>query len=159
MITQKHYIFCFSLVNSILVYRTVKRPAKHMHGSLVPRPLSAFQCCTLSLKGLGEPGDEAMCLVCECFNCSLSVLIIGGVKCSTEFHFKGYQCSKDSALQVCHFSYMGHYCIPHSHSSGLYPQLALPDDCNSYRRDSEQVFHTKVKHPHVLSERIPPSLQ
>ena len=28
--------------------------------------------------------------------------------------------------------------------SGLYPQLSVADDCNSYRRDSEQVFHTKV---------------
>jgi hypothetical protein len=28
--------------------------------------------------------------------------------------------------------------------SGLYPQLALADDCNSYRRDSDQVFHTRV---------------
>ncbi|KAL5482136.1 hypothetical protein EMCRGX_G022425 [Ephydatia muelleri] len=29
--------------------------------------------------------------------------------------------------------------------SGLYPQVAIADDCNSYRRDSEQVFHTKSK--------------
>jgi len=28
--------------------------------------------------------------------------------------------------------------------SGLYPQLAIADDCNSYRRDSSQVYHTKV---------------
>ena len=28
--------------------------------------------------------------------------------------------------------------------SGLYPQLAVADDCNSYRRDSDQVFHTRV---------------
>ena len=78
--------------------------------------------------------------------------IIGGVKCSTEFHFEGYQCTKDSALQVCNISlmwqyYIPRYSIPDPHSSGLYPQLALPDDCNSYRRDSEQVFHTKVKYP------------
>ncbi|XP_077992529.1 putative ATP-dependent RNA helicase DHX34 [Glandiceps talaboti] len=29
--------------------------------------------------------------------------------------------------------------------SGLYPQLAIADDCNSYRKDSDQVFHTKSK--------------
>ncbi|XP_071481519.1 probable ATP-dependent RNA helicase DHX34, partial [Diadema antillarum] len=29
--------------------------------------------------------------------------------------------------------------------SGLYPQLAIADDCNSYRRESDQVFHTKAK--------------
>lgn len=29
--------------------------------------------------------------------------------------------------------------------SGLYPQVAIPDDCNSYKTDSEQVFHTKNK--------------
>ena len=29
-------------------------------------------------------------------------------------------------------------------TSGLYPQLAISDDCNSYRKDSDQVFHTKV---------------
>ena len=28
--------------------------------------------------------------------------------------------------------------------SGLYPQLAVPDDCNSYHRESDQVYHTKV---------------
>jgi hypothetical protein len=34
--------------------------------------------------------------------------------------------------------------------SGLYPQLAIPDDCNSYRKDSDQVFHTKSKQFVVL---------
>ncbi|XP_071098755.1 probable ATP-dependent RNA helicase DHX34 [Haliotis cracherodii] len=29
--------------------------------------------------------------------------------------------------------------------SGLYPQVALADDCNSYKGDSEQAFHTKNK--------------
>uniref|UniRef100_H2ZFU6 RNA helicase n=1 Tax=Ciona savignyi TaxID=51511 RepID=H2ZFU6_CIOSA len=29
--------------------------------------------------------------------------------------------------------------------SGLYPQLAFPDNCNSYSSDSDQVFHTKNK--------------
>ncbi|XP_064390174.1 probable ATP-dependent RNA helicase DHX34 isoform X2 [Halichondria panicea] len=29
--------------------------------------------------------------------------------------------------------------------SGLYPQLAIADDCNSNRKDSEQVYHTKMK--------------
>ncbi|XP_078482646.1 putative ATP-dependent RNA helicase DHX34 isoform X1 [Ciona intestinalis] len=29
--------------------------------------------------------------------------------------------------------------------SGLYPQLAFPDNCNSYTADSDQVFHTKNK--------------
>ncbi|XP_041476446.1 probable ATP-dependent RNA helicase DHX34 isoform X3 [Lytechinus variegatus] len=29
--------------------------------------------------------------------------------------------------------------------SGLYPQLAIADDCNSYRKESDQVFHTKAK--------------
>ncbi|XP_033109817.1 probable ATP-dependent RNA helicase DHX34 [Anneissia japonica] len=33
--------------------------------------------------------------------------------------------------------------------SGLYPQLAIADDCNSYRKDTDQVFHTKAK-PFVL---------
>ena len=28
--------------------------------------------------------------------------------------------------------------------SGLYPQVAIADDCNSYKPDSEQAFHTKV---------------
>ena len=28
--------------------------------------------------------------------------------------------------------------------SGLYPQLAIADECNSSRKGSEQVFHTKV---------------
>ncbi|XP_060072123.1 probable ATP-dependent RNA helicase DHX34 [Ylistrum balloti] len=29
--------------------------------------------------------------------------------------------------------------------SGLYPQVAISDDCNSYKSDSEQSFHTKSK--------------
>ncbi|KAL3866336.1 hypothetical protein ACJMK2_043642 [Sinanodonta woodiana] len=29
--------------------------------------------------------------------------------------------------------------------SGLYPHVAIADDCNSYKRDSEQAFHTKSK--------------
>ncbi|XP_071946737.1 probable ATP-dependent RNA helicase DHX34 [Antedon mediterranea] len=33
--------------------------------------------------------------------------------------------------------------------SGLYPQLAIADECNSYRKDMDQVFHTKAK-PFVL---------
>ncbi|XP_055878835.1 probable ATP-dependent RNA helicase DHX34 isoform X1 [Biomphalaria glabrata] len=33
--------------------------------------------------------------------------------------------------------------------SGLYPQVAIPDECNTYRRDTEQTFHTKSK-PFVL---------
>ncbi|XP_041796850.1 probable ATP-dependent RNA helicase DHX34 [Chelmon rostratus] len=33
---------------------------------------------------------------------------------------------------------------------GLYPQLALPDDHNSTRKDSEQVFHTKNKQGVVI---------
>ena len=28
--------------------------------------------------------------------------------------------------------------------SGLYPQVAVADDCNSYKSASEQAFHTKV---------------
>lgn len=48
-------------------------------------------------------------------------------------------------------------------SSGLYPQFAVPDDCNSYTPENEQVFHTRSKmfvvlhpnsyfanHPHCL---------
>ena len=27
---------------------------------------------------------------------------------------------------------------------GLYPQVAVADDCNSYKSASEQAFHTKV---------------
>ncbi|XP_059177423.1 probable ATP-dependent RNA helicase DHX34 isoform X2 [Physella acuta] len=34
-------------------------------------------------------------------------------------------------------------------SSGLYPQMAIADDCNTYKRDTEQVFHTKNK-PFIL---------
>ncbi|XP_035673880.1 probable ATP-dependent RNA helicase DHX34 [Branchiostoma floridae] len=34
--------------------------------------------------------------------------------------------------------------------SGLYPLVAIADDCNTYRRDSEQVFHTKSKQFVVL---------
>ncbi|KAM8952308.1 putative ATP-dependent RNA helicase DHX34 [Pelodytes ibericus] len=33
---------------------------------------------------------------------------------------------------------------------GLYPQLAVPDNYNTYRKDSDQVFHTKSKHGIVL---------
>lgn len=33
---------------------------------------------------------------------------------------------------------------------GLYPQLALPDEHNSTRKDSEQVFHTRNKHGVVI---------
>uniref|UniRef100_A0A667XB43 DEAH (Asp-Glu-Ala-His) box polypeptide 34 n=1 Tax=Myripristis murdjan TaxID=586833 RepID=A0A667XB43_9TELE len=33
---------------------------------------------------------------------------------------------------------------------GLYPQLALPDEHNSTRKDTEQVFHTKNKHGVVI---------
>ncbi|XP_041367761.1 probable ATP-dependent RNA helicase DHX34 [Gigantopelta aegis] len=33
--------------------------------------------------------------------------------------------------------------------SGLYPQVAIADDCNSYKPDSEQAFHTKNK-PFIL---------
>ncbi|XP_033630988.1 probable ATP-dependent RNA helicase DHX34 isoform X1 [Asterias rubens] len=29
--------------------------------------------------------------------------------------------------------------------SGLYPQLAIAEDCNTYRRECDQVFHTKAK--------------
>nr|XP_032822700.1 probable ATP-dependent RNA helicase DHX34 isoform X2 [Petromyzon marinus] len=29
--------------------------------------------------------------------------------------------------------------------SGLYPQLAIPDECNAARKDSDQVFHTRSK--------------
>ena len=39
---------------------------------------------------------------------------------------------------------MGCACIQNFQCSGLYPQLALADDSNSWKRDSEQVFHTKV---------------
>lgn len=28
--------------------------------------------------------------------------------------------------------------------SGLYPQVAIADDFNTYKRDSDQFFHTKV---------------
>ncbi|KPP62223.1 putative ATP-dependent RNA helicase DHX34 [Scleropages formosus] len=33
---------------------------------------------------------------------------------------------------------------------GLYPQLALPDEHNATRKDSEQVFHTRSKHGVVI---------
>ena len=29
--------------------------------------------------------------------------------------------------------------------SGLYPQVAIPDEHNSYKSGSEQIFHTKVR--------------
>ncbi|XP_062516968.1 probable ATP-dependent RNA helicase DHX34 [Corticium candelabrum] len=51
--------------------------------------------------------------------------------------------------------------------SGLYPQLAIADDCNTWRKDSEQVFHTQAKlfvvlhptsvfatQPHILQPKI-----
>jgi len=28
--------------------------------------------------------------------------------------------------------------------SGLYPQIAIPDEFNSFKKDSDQIFHTKV---------------
>ena len=28
--------------------------------------------------------------------------------------------------------------------SGLYPQVAIGDECNSFKKGSEQIFHTKV---------------
>ncbi|PVD20242.1 hypothetical protein C0Q70_20738 [Pomacea canaliculata] len=34
-------------------------------------------------------------------------------------------------------------------SSGIYPQIAIADDCNSFKGDSDQAFHTKSK-PFVL---------
>eukprot|EP00070_Physeter_catodon_P035852 XP_028342746.1 probable ATP-dependent RNA helicase DHX34 isoform X2 [Physeter catodon] len=33
---------------------------------------------------------------------------------------------------------------------GLYPQLAVPDPCNSGRKDSDQIFHTETKQGAVL---------
>ncbi|TNN66622.1 putative ATP-dependent RNA helicase DHX34 [Liparis tanakae] len=47
---------------------------------------------------------------------------------------------------------------------GLYPQLALPDEHNSTRKDSDQVFHTKnkqgvVMHPTSVFASDPESLQ
>ena len=53
-------------------------------------------------------------------------------------------CANNGVLE---HDWTGHYGYPHTHThmcSGLYPQVAIADDCNSYRRDSEQVFHTKV---------------
>lgn len=48
--------------------------------------------------------------------------------------------------------------------SGLYPQLAIADDCNSYRKDSDQVFHTKAKsfvvlHPNSIFANNPALIQ
>ncbi|XP_078668798.1 putative ATP-dependent RNA helicase DHX34 [Branchiostoma floridae x Branchiostoma belcheri] len=48
--------------------------------------------------------------------------------------------------------------------SGLYPLVAIADDCNTYRRDSEQVFHTKSKqfvvlHPTGVFSTNPEPLQ
>jgi hypothetical protein len=28
---------------------------------------------------------------------------------------------------------------------GLYPQIAIADEFNNYKRDSDQIFHSKVK--------------
>ncbi|KAL5004824.1 hypothetical protein ScPMuIL_018280 [Solemya velum] len=48
--------------------------------------------------------------------------------------------------------------------SGLYPQVAIADDCNCYKRDSEQAFHTKSKpflllHPTSVFSGQPELLQ
>ncbi|XP_038065791.1 probable ATP-dependent RNA helicase DHX34 isoform X2 [Patiria miniata] len=48
--------------------------------------------------------------------------------------------------------------------SGLYPQLAIADDCNSYRRECDQVFHTKAKgfvllHPTGVFANNPSALE
>lgn len=48
--------------------------------------------------------------------------------------------------------------------SGLYPQLAIADDCNTWRKDSEQVFHTQAKpfvvlHPTSVFATQPQVLQ
>ncbi|PIK34094.1 putative ATP-dependent RNA helicase DHX34 [Apostichopus japonicus] len=48
--------------------------------------------------------------------------------------------------------------------SGLYPQLAIADDCNSYRKDSDQVYHTKAKpfvvlHPNSIFANNPALLE
>ncbi|XP_065837116.1 probable ATP-dependent RNA helicase DHX34 [Oscarella lobularis] len=48
--------------------------------------------------------------------------------------------------------------------SGLYPQVAVADDCNTWRKDSEQVFHTQAKpfvvlHPTSVFANQPDVLQ
>ncbi|XP_076818876.1 putative ATP-dependent RNA helicase DHX34 [Clavelina lepadiformis] len=48
--------------------------------------------------------------------------------------------------------------------SGLYPQLAFPDDCNNYSPDSDQIFHTKNKlfvvlHPNGYFSHHPQELE
>ncbi|XP_013379582.1 probable ATP-dependent RNA helicase DHX34, partial [Lingula anatina] len=48
--------------------------------------------------------------------------------------------------------------------SGLYPQVAIADECNSYKADSEQAFHTKSKpfvviHPTSVFSYKPEVLQ
>ncbi|GAB1602318.1 probable ATP-dependent RNA helicase DHX34 [Argonauta hians] len=49
-------------------------------------------------------------------------------------------------------------------TSGLYPKIAIADDCNSYKSESEQVFHTKNKgflllHPTSVFSSQPDLLQ
>ncbi|XP_053209462.1 probable ATP-dependent RNA helicase DHX34 isoform X2 [Panonychus citri] len=49
-------------------------------------------------------------------------------------------------------------------TSGLYPQLAIPDQHNSYKKDSDQLFHTKAKpfvvlHPNSVYALDPDLLQ
>ena len=35
--------------------------------------------------------------------------------------------------------------------SGLYPQVAIADEFNNYKRDSDQFFHTKVSFDSIFS--------
>ena len=34
--------------------------------------------------------------------------------------------------------------------SGLYPQVAIADEHNGFKKDSEQVFHTRVSNPNLF---------
>ena len=35
--------------------------------------------------------------------------------------------------------------------SGLYPQVAIPDEHNSYKPSTEQIYHTKVQYSQQYS--------
>lgn len=50
---------------------------------------------------------------------------------------------KKTELKFC-FDGMGEVVCLCCLYSGLYPQLAITDDCNTWRKDSEQIFHTQV---------------
>jgi hypothetical protein len=37
---------------------------------------------------------------------------------------------------------------------GLYPQIAISDEFNNYRRDSDQIFHSKVRKICIITKNL-----